>query len=281
MAPRRARAAAAAPAAATEGVEEQKPSAVASERPAKRAKAQDGGAAAAAAHAAAEPSPSGGPSYWLMKSEPDVFSIDDLAAKPDQTEHWDGVRSHQAKKVLQAMRLGDKALFYHSNAKPPGVVGIVEIAREAYPDHTQFDPASEYYDARASRDSPTWVMVDCRLVRKLDRQISLEELKSHAGAGGPLASMALFKYGRLSVQPVTAAEWEFVLGLEGQPAPAAAAKGKAAAAKGKAAAEDADGAEQGGDEAAAEGRVAAKGRGRKAGGGGTKSSSKGSEKGGS
>eukprot|EP00887_Chlorella_sp_A99_P001711 scaffold8.g1711.t1 len=155
-------------------------------------KAASGGAAAAEVAAGAAPAaaPGGGRQFFLMKSEPDVFSIDDLEGRPGQTEPWDGVRSHQAK----------KAFFYHSNAKPPGVVGIVEIVREAYPDPSQFDPGSKYYDASCEREAPKWV------------QIPLEELKQHKG--GALSSMALFRQGRLSVQPVTPAEWQFVLCLE-------------------------------------------------------------------
>lgn len=147
-----------------------------------------------------------------MKSEPDVFSIDDLASRPKETEPWDGVRSHQAKKVMQSMRPGDLAFFYHSNAKPPGIVGVMEIVREAYPDHSQWDPQSEYYDKSTSPQEPKWFMVDCKLVRKLDRLISLDELKRHREGG--LRDMHLFKYGRLSVQAVQPQEWEFVLGLE-------------------------------------------------------------------
>lgn len=173
-----------------------------------------GAPAAAAAPAAAQGAGQRGQQFFLMKSEPDVFSIDDLAARPQQTEPWDGVRNHQAKKVLQSMRLGDRAFFYHSNAKPPGIVGIVEIVKEAYPDPSQFDASAKYYDASAKEEAPKWFMVDCRLVRRLARQIPLDELKRHGGSGDALADMALLKYGRLSVQPVTQQQWEFVLGLE-------------------------------------------------------------------
>ncbi|KAI3423961.1 hypothetical protein D9Q98_009795 [Chlorella vulgaris] len=190
-----------------------------------KAVASDGGASAATALAAAkadkiasreqqQQQQPGQPSYYLMKSEPDVFGIDDLQQRPGQTEPWDGVRSHQAKKVMQGMRVGDKAFFYHSNAKPPGIVGVIEVVREAYPDHTQFEKGGKYYDASSKPDSPKWFMVDVKFERQLARQIPLEELKRHGAEGGPLAAMALIKYGRLSVQPVTAAEWEFVLGLE-------------------------------------------------------------------
>ncbi|KAI8466010.1 MAG: PUA-like domain-containing protein [Monoraphidium minutum] len=152
-----------------------------------------------------------------MKSEPDVFSIDALAAKPNQTEHWDGVRNYVARNHMMGMKLGDRAFFYHSNCKVPGIVGIAKVVREAYPDHTQFDKTSEYYDPKASEDKPRWFMVDIQLERRLERQVSLEELKSHKG--GPLAGMALFQQSRLSVQPVAAAEWEFVLGLAARPPP--------------------------------------------------------------
>jgi predicted RNA-binding protein with PUA-like domain len=149
-----------------------------------------------------------------MKSEADVFSIDDLASRPQQTEPWDGVRNHQAKKLMQGMQVGDQALFWASNTKQPGVVGVVEIVNAKYPDFTQFDPKSEYYDKTATKESPRWWCVDVKLVRKLEEPVTLATLKNYAE--GELKDMALFKMKRLSVQPVTAEEWEFVLGLEGQ-----------------------------------------------------------------
>ncbi len=148
-----------------------------------------------------------------MKSEADVFSIDDLAARPAATEPWDGVRNHQAKAVLAAMKVGDRALFWASNCKAPGVVGEVEVVRENYPDPLQFDAASKYYDAKATAAAPRWACVDVRLVRKLAAPVTLAALREHAGPGGALEGMALFRQSRLSVQPVTAAEWAFVMAL--------------------------------------------------------------------
>jgi predicted RNA-binding protein with PUA-like domain len=142
--------------------------------------------------------------YWLMKSEPDAFGLDDLAARPDQTEPWDGVRNYQARNMMRdQMRVGDQVLFYHSNCKVPGVVGIAEVAREGYPDHTAFDPEAKYHDSKS----------DLRYVRHLKRTIALTELKEHAD--GPLADFALVRRGnRLSVMPVTPEQWEFILSLE-------------------------------------------------------------------
>lgn len=157
---------------------------------------------------------SAGKCYYLMKSEADVFSIDDLSQRPNQTEPWDGVRNHQAKKILQGMKKGDQALFWASNTKQPGVVGIVNIVKESYPDPTQFDKKSEYYDASSTEDNPRWFCVDVRLEKKLKEPVTLAELKQHAE--GALSAMALFKMKRLSVQPVSAEEWEFVLELEGE-----------------------------------------------------------------
>jgi len=152
--------------------------------------------------------------YWLMKSEPHVFGIDHLVATPHQTEPWDGVRNYQARNMMRdEMRLGDRIFFYHSNCAMPGIVGILEVAREAYPDHTAFDPQAKYYDPKSDPDQPRWYMVDVRYVRHLRRNISLTELKAYAG--GPLAGMPLVRQGnRLSVMPVTPAQWEFILSLE-------------------------------------------------------------------
>ena len=150
--------------------------------------------------------------YWLMKSEPDEFSIDDLAAMPEQTEHWDGVRNYQARNMMRdQMRCGDQVFFYHSNTQPPGIVGIAEVVREGYPDFTAFDPTDKHYDPKSDPDNPRWHMVDIRLVRKLQRIITLTELKSHP----ELEGFALVRRGnRLSVMPVTEQQWEFILGLE-------------------------------------------------------------------
>ncbi len=148
--------------------------------------------------------------YWLMKSEPEAFSIDDL--KRNKQEPWDGVRNYQARNFMRdGMRPGDKVFFYHSNCAVPGIVGLAEVATDAYPDPTQFDPKSRYFDPASSRDQPRWMLVDVKFVRKLKRTISLDELKDHhALAGMPL----LRKGNRLSVMPVEAAHWKYILGLE-------------------------------------------------------------------
>ena len=146
--------------------------------------------------------------YWLMKSEPDVFGIDDLARRPNQTEPWNGVRNYQARNYLRAMKKGDCAFFYHSSCAEPGVAGIVKITRAAYPDPTAFDPASEYYDARSTPEKPLWFMVDVKLVRKLKRIVPLSAIKAHSALKG----MKLAQRGnRLSVMPLTAKEWNAVL----------------------------------------------------------------------
>ena len=153
-------------------------------------------------------------SYWLMKSEPHVHSIDDLAADQDQTTHWDGVRNYQARNMMRdQMKLGDHIFFYHFNCAEPGIVGVMEVVRESYPDHTAFDPDSKYYDPKSDPSNPRWYMVDVRYVRHLRRNITLSELKAHAA--GPLAQLALVRQGnRLSVKPVTAEQWDFILSLE-------------------------------------------------------------------
>jgi predicted RNA-binding protein with PUA-like domain len=150
--------------------------------------------------------------YWLMKSEPDVFGIDHLAACPEQTDHWDGVRNYQARNMLRdQMQLGDPVFFYHSNCKQPGIVGIAEIVRAGYPDHTARDPESNYYDPKSTPEKPIWYMVDVRFVRKLKRTITLDELKQRP----ELEGMPLVRRGnRLSVMPVSPQDWEFILSLE-------------------------------------------------------------------
>ncbi len=147
--------------------------------------------------------------YWLMKSEPDAFSIDDL--KRRKQEPWDGVRNYQARNFMRdGMRPGDKVFFYHSNCTPPGIVGIAEVATDAYPDPSQFDPKSKYFDAGSSRDKPRWMLVDVKFVKKLKRTITLDELK----ADDALAEMPLVRKGnRLSVMPVDAAHWKHILSL--------------------------------------------------------------------
>lgn len=150
--------------------------------------------------------------YWLMKSEPDVFGVDDLAAKPRKTEHWDGVRNYQARNMMRdEMKKGDQVFFYHSNCKEPGIVGIAEVVKEGYPDHTAFDPQEKYYDPKSDPDNPRWYMVDIKYVRKFDRTITLQELKQEKA----LAGMKLLARGnRLSVMPVSKKEWQHILKME-------------------------------------------------------------------
>ena len=148
--------------------------------------------------------------YWLMKSEPEEFSIDALAKK--KTEPWNGVRNYQARNYMRDdMKVGDGVLFYHSNCDEPGVVGLAEIRSEAYPDPTQFDPRSDYYDAGSKREEPRWLLVEVGYKRKLKRTVTLAELK-----GKPeLEDLALVKKGnRLSIMPVSKKEWDFILSLE-------------------------------------------------------------------
>jgi len=150
--------------------------------------------------------------YWLMKSEPSEFSIDDLEKRPYQTEHWDGVRNYQARNMLRdQMKMGDLAFFYHSNCDTPGIVGIAKISREAYPDFTAFDADNNHYDPSSKPDNPRWFMVDVQFVRKLKRTITLSELKDRP----ELEGLALIRRGnRLSIMPVAEAQWAFILSLE-------------------------------------------------------------------
>jgi len=149
--------------------------------------------------------------YWLVKSEPETFSFDDLLASPGRTTSWDGVRNYQARNFMRDdMKKGDGVFFYHSSTQPTGIVGVAEVAREAYPDATAFDPESPYHDPRSRVEEPTWMMVDVRAVRPLSPIITLAELRETAGLEG----MELLRRGsRLSVQPVTAEEWRTVLAL--------------------------------------------------------------------
>ncbi|MDJ0908876.1 MAG: EVE domain-containing protein [Woeseiaceae bacterium] len=148
--------------------------------------------------------------FWLMKSEPDAYSIDDL--KRDKREPWDGIRNYQARNMMRDdMRVGDKVFFYHSNCKEPGVVGIMKVASKPYPDPTQFDPDAKYYDAKSDPDNPRWILVDVAYVKKLKRTITLTEIKAHPELG----DMVLTRKGnRLSIMPVTEDEWEIILGME-------------------------------------------------------------------
>jgi predicted RNA-binding protein with PUA-like domain len=150
--------------------------------------------------------------YWLMKSEPDAFSIEDLKARPKSTEHWDGVRNYQARNIMRdQMETGDKIFFYHSSCPQPGIVGIAEVVREAYPDGSAQNPESRYYDPKASLEDPRWVMVDVKFVRKLTRLITLPEIKSEPA----LQKMALVKKGsRLSIMAVSKEEWRQILAME-------------------------------------------------------------------
>ena len=146
--------------------------------------------------------------YWLMKSEPNTYSIDDLAR--DGRTHWDGVRNYQARNFMRdEMKVGDGVLFYHSNANPPGVAGIARVVREGYPDHTAQDPNSKYFDPKASDEDPRWFMVDIEFVEKFDELVPLETLRQTPG----LEEMLVTKKSRLSVQPVRPEEFEIVVGL--------------------------------------------------------------------
>ena len=150
--------------------------------------------------------------YWLIKSEPGEFSIDDLAACSGQTEPWGGVRNYQARNMLRdQMRSGDQVFFYHSNTSSPGIVGIAEVVREGYPDDTAFDPDDKHYDPKSDLSNPRWYQVDIKLVRKLERSITLSELK----ASEQLDGLPLLRRGnRLSVMQVTRMQWKTILKLE-------------------------------------------------------------------
>ena len=147
--------------------------------------------------------------YWLLKSESAVFSIDDLANAPAQTTVWEGVRNYQARNFMREMRLGDLGFFYHSNAKPAGIAGIVKIIKTAYPDETAWEGKSKYYDPKSTPENPRWDCVKVRLLSKFPRFISLEEIKHHP----KLTSMMLLHRSRLSIQPVTAAAWTIIYSL--------------------------------------------------------------------
>jgi len=151
--------------------------------------------------------------YWLMKTEPEAFSIDDLRRRPGGVEPWDGVRNYQARNMMRdEMKAGDGVLFYHSSVDPPGVVGLAEVAREGYPDPTAFDPKHIHYDPKSDPESPRWYMVDVRFVRAFPHMVTLDTLRRTPG----LESMKVNQRGmRLSVQPVTPKEWEIVLKLAG------------------------------------------------------------------
>ncbi len=147
--------------------------------------------------------------YWLMKSEPDVYSIEDL--ERDGSTCWEGVRNYRARNNMRAMKVGDGVLYYHSNAKPPGVVGIARVCKEAYPDHFAFDKKSKHFDAKSDPENPRWFMVDLEFVSKVDEPLGLPEIK----ADPELADMELVRYGRLSVQSVKPEEFRYVKKLAG------------------------------------------------------------------
>lgn len=152
--------------------------------------------------------------YWLFKSEPDSFSIDDLAAAEEQTTFWNGVRNYQARNFLRdTIRVGDRVLYYHSNADPLAIVGVCEVVRAGYPDHTAWDSTSHYFDPKSSAESPTWYMVDIRLLKKFRNPVTRDVLASCP----ELQQMELLRRGsRLSIQPVTEAEFGAVLKLSGE-----------------------------------------------------------------
>ena len=149
-----------------------------------------------------------GHQYWLMKSEPSAFSIQDLRKAPGQTTCWDGVRNYQARNYMRAMKVGDQVLFYHSNADPPAVVGVAQVVRGAYPDHTAFDRMHKHFDPKSKPGKPLWDMVDIKLVRVFARPLPLDVLRREPGLKG----MELLRRGsRLSVQPVHSQEWDLIL----------------------------------------------------------------------
>lgn len=157
--------------------------------------------------------------YWLMKSEPDCFSIDDLAAEKNKTSCWDGVRNYQARNYMRdEMKKGDRILFYHSRIKPPGVAGLAKVVKESYPDFTAFDPNDKHFDPKSKHENPRWFMVDVKLEKKFKRFVSLDELRTVKSLEG---MVLLQKGSRLSVQPVTKKQFETVCKLAEKPAPTA------------------------------------------------------------
>ena len=148
--------------------------------------------------------------YWLMKSEPDTYSIDDLQSFG--VDHWDGIRNYQVRNFFRdQMQVGDQAFFYHSNCKEPGIVGTMEIVSKAYPDHTAFDPSEKYFDSKSDPENPRWLMVDVRYIKHLNRMITLAELRQQK----QIADMKLLQRGnRLSVLPLSKMEWQYILDME-------------------------------------------------------------------
>lgn len=146
--------------------------------------------------------------HWLVKSEPETFSFDDLWKSPGRTTHWHGVRNSTARNFMRdGMKKGDTVFFYHSMADPPQIVGICEVVREGYPDDSAFDPGSDYFDARSKRDAPTWYMVDVKATKRLKSPVTLHAIKQIPA----LSEMALVRLSRLSVSPVTQAEWDTIV----------------------------------------------------------------------
>jgi predicted RNA-binding protein with PUA-like domain len=152
--------------------------------------------------------------YWLMKTEPATFSVDDLTAAPARTTSWDGVRNFQARNMLRdQMKKGDQVFLYHSSCEVPGIVALMQVVKEGHPDQTAFDRKHHHHDPDSDPRDPRWFMVDVQLTRRLKRTITLPELRKHAG--GPLKDMVLLRPGnRLSITPVEPAEWKFILSLE-------------------------------------------------------------------
>ncbi len=151
--------------------------------------------------------------YWLFKSEPDAFSIDDLKAMKGRRDHWDGIRNYQARNLMRdEMKKGDLGFFYHSSCKVPGVVGVVEVVKEAYPDHTAHNPKEKYYDPKSSEENPRWFMVDVKFKQKFKEIVTLESLRQI----NALSDMVLLRKGsRLSIQPVSKKEWNAILKMSG------------------------------------------------------------------
>jgi predicted RNA-binding protein with PUA-like domain len=151
--------------------------------------------------------------HWLLKSEPDTFSIDDLARAPRRTTGWEGVRNYQVRNMLRdEIKPGDLGFFYHSSCAVPGIAGVVRVVRGGQPDASAFDPDSEYFDPKSSRDTPRWYSIDVQLEEKIEPVITLDELRQHAD--GALRDMLVLKRGnRLSITPVTVAEWRFILAM--------------------------------------------------------------------
>ena len=153
------------------------------------------------------------PKYWLMKSEPDCFSLDDLQQMPNMTEHWDGVRNYQARNLMRdIIKVGDGVLFYHSNCKEPSIVGLAKVVREGYPDHTSLDPREKHFDPKSTVEKPIWFMVDVQYLCHLPHPLNRDALRQHPTLSG---MDVLRKGNRLSVQPVTAEEWQTVLSVNG------------------------------------------------------------------